>query len=237
MRALLVMVGLSLPAWAHPAADAPVSLADLEAGCRKGDGPACVELGFALEAKEPAKAVAVYRSACKKGVLAACSNLALMLRDARGAPKDLAEAAAVAKKACDGKNAPGCFHLGLVKDAANDFPGATKAYESACGLQVFQGCTNLGINLIKGVGVGADVKRGLELLETACAESVKKGVAYPSLRSCLVLGQLYEQGSKGVVANVDAAKRLYKVACYGGLEDACRRLGANAHGDGDGHGH
>jgi TPR repeat protein len=237
MRFCLVSVFLALSAMAQPAAEPALSLADLEKACAKGDSSACVDYGFNLEPKEPAKAVAVYRDACKKNVLAACSNLALMLRDARGAPKNLAEAAAVAKKACDGKNAPGCFHLGLVKDAANDFPAATKAYEAACGLQVFQGCTNFAINLIKGVGVTADPKRGLELLETACAESVKKGVQYPSLRSCLVLGQLYEQGTKGVVANADAAKRLYKVACYGGLEEACQRLGAGGHKDDDGHGH
>ncbi|MDX2010796.1 MAG: tetratricopeptide repeat protein [Myxococcaceae bacterium] len=237
MRFALLSLCLASSVLAQAPAEPTLSLADLEKGCRQGDTTACVDLGFNLEAKEPEKAVAVYRDACKKNVLAACSNLSLMLRDARGAPKNLAEAATLAKKACDGKNAPGCFHLGLVKDAANDFAGATKAYEASCRLQVFQGCTNFAINLIKGVGVAADPQRGLELLETACAESVKKGAQYPSLRSCLVLGQLYEQGTKGVVANLDAAKRLYKVACYGGLDEACKRLGAGGHQDGDGHGH
>jgi len=236
MRTTLLALSLALPALAQPAAEPTISLAELEKACAKGDGSACVDLGFNLEPKDAAKAVTVYRDACKKNVLAACSNLSLMLRDARGAPKDLVEAAAMAKKACDGKNAPGCFHLGLVKDAANDFAGATKAYEAACGLGVFQGCTNYAINLIKGVGGTTDVKRGLELLETSCSESVKKGVQYPSLRSCMVLGQLYEQGAKGVTANKDAAKRLFKVACYGGLEDACKRLGGGERSD-DGHGH
>ncbi len=222
-----------------PASAADLTLADLEKACAKGDGQSCVDYGFNLEQGDPAKAVAVYRAACNKNQLAACSNLALMLRDARGAKRDLDEAAKVAKKACDGNNAPGCLHLGLVKDAANDFPAASAAYEVACKKSIFQGCTNFAINLHKGVGVKRDGARAIKLLEQACGESVKKTTTWPSLRSCLVLGQLYEQGL-GVARNKDSAKRLYKLACLGGLDEGCDRLGrgpTNINDHDDGHGH
>lgn len=213
-----------------------VTLADLEKGCARGDAEACVDYGFNLETTDPEKAVAVYRTACTKGTLAACSNLALMLRDARGAPKNFDEAARVAKKACDGGNVPGCLHLALVKDAANDFAGATAAYEHACKLKVQSACTNLAVNLLKGAGIKRDEKRGVTLLEQSCGDSVKKGAPFPSLRSCMLLGQLYEQGGV-VTANRDAAKRLYTLACYGGLEEGCSRLGKGPRPADDGHGH
>lgn len=204
------------------AQSAAVTLADLERACERGDGSACVDVGYNLEPSDPAKAVAVYRSACAKNVLAACSNLALMLRDARGAPKNLVEAAQVAKKACDGGNAPGCLHLGLVKDAANDFSGATAAYDSACKAQVLAGCTNFAINQLKGVGTKPNVAGAAALLEKTCAESVKTSARNPSLRSCLLLGQLYEQG-RGLPHNTEAAKRLFRLACFSGLDEACAR--------------
>jgi TPR repeat protein len=238
MRSSMLAVLLAAAAVAQPAPPT-ITLADLEKACAKGDQTACVDYGFNLEGADPEKAVSVYRAACAKNTLPACSNLALLLRDARGAPKDLDEAAKVAKKACDGGNAPGCLHLGLVKDAANDFTGATAAYERACGLKVFHGCTNHAVNLLKGVGVKKDEKRAMAMLEKTCGESVKKGTQYPSLRACLVLGQLYEGGAL-VPKDKDAAKRLYKLACFGGLEEGCDRLGAgpknvNEHGDGHGH--
>lgn len=239
MRWFLMIGLLSLSVLAQPAPPPKITLADLEKACAKGDQVACVDYGFNLEGADPEKAVAVYRAACAKNTLPACSNLALMLRDARGAPKNLDEAAKVAKKACDGGNPPGCLHLALVKDAANDFTGANAAYEQACKVKVLHGCTNYAINVLKGVGVKRDEKRAMELLEKACGDSVKKGVVYPSLRACLVLGQIYEQGAL-VEKNKDAAKRLYKLACFGGLDEGCDRLGAgpknvNEHGDGHGH--
>jgi hypothetical protein len=221
MRFLLALV----PTLALAAEPPPITLADLEKACAKGDAPACVDYGFNLEQADPAKAVSVYRAGCAKNNLPACSNLALMLRDARGAAKNLDEAAAVAKKACDGGNAPGCLHLGLVKDSANDFSAANAAYDKACSLKIFQGCTNFAINLLKGVGAKEDTKRGLLLLEKTCGESVKKSTQFPSLRSCLVLGQVYDQGGSGTKQDKEAAKKLYRLACYGGVQEGCDKLG------------
>jgi TPR repeat protein len=240
MRSSLLFVILALPALAaEPPPEPTITLADLERACAKGDQVACVDYGYNLEPQAPDKAVAVYRAACAKNTLAACSNLALMLRDARGAAKNLDEAAKVAKKACDGGNAPGCLHLALVKDAANDFPGATAAYERACKVEVLQGCTNFAINLIKGVGVAKDEARGVALLEKSCEGSLKRGAPWPSLRACLVLGQLYEQGGT-VTKDKEAAKKLYRLACFSGSQEGCERLGAgpkNVNDHGDGHGH
>lgn len=191
MRVMLLLPLVAFGALAQPAAPAPptVTLEDLARACAKGDLVSCTDYGFNLEAPDPEKAVTVYRAACAKDALPACSNLALMLRDARGAPKNLVEAAKVAKKACDGGNAPGCLHLALVKDAANDFEAASAAYEHACTLKVLPACTNYAINVLKGVGVKKDEKRALTLLEKSCGDSVKKGAAFPSLRACVVLGR------------------------------------------------
>lgn len=240
MRSLTLLLTLVLPARALTAEPPAITLADLEKACAKGDASACVDYGYNLEPSEPAKAVAVYRAACAKNTLPACSNLALMLRDARGAAKNLDEAAAVAKKACDGGNAPGCLHLALVKDAANDFAAANSAYDRACTLKVFQGCTNFAINLLKGIGVKEDAKRGLTLLEKTCGESIKKGTQYPSIRSCLVLGQVFELGGSGTKQDKEAAKKLYRLACYGGVQEGCDKLGTgpkNVNDHDDGHGH
>ncbi|MBE2253894.1 MAG: sel1 repeat family protein [Myxococcus sp.] len=239
MRVMLLLPLVAFGALAQPAAPAPptITLEDLARACAKGDLVSCTDYGFNLEAPDPEKAVTVYRAACAKDALPACSNLALMLRDARGAPKNLVEAAKVAKKACDGGNAPGCLHLALVKDAANDFEAASAAYEHACTLKVLPACTNYAINVLKGVGVKKDEKRALTLLEKSCGDSVKKGAAFPSLRACVVLGQLYDQGAL-VPKNQEAARRLYKLACFGGLEEGCARLGAgpkNANDDGHNH--
>lgn len=211
-----------------------VTLADLQKACAKGDQLSCVDYAFNLESADPAKAVTVYRAACAKNAFAACSNLALMLRDARGAPKNYDEAAKVAKKACDGGNLPGCLHFALVKDAANDLPGATAAYEVACAKKVYPACTNLAINLLRGAGTKKNEKRALEVLESACQDSLKKGIEFASLRACFVLGQLYEGGG-GVTPNKEAAKKLYSAACFSGLDEACEQLGGGHQGDGHGH--
>jgi uncharacterized protein len=240
MRLLLLLIPtFTTVAFAQttPPTAPTVTLADLAKACTKGDLTSCTDYGFNLENADPEKAVAVYRSACAKDALPACSNLALMLRDARGAAKNLVEAEKVAKKACEGGNAPGCLHLGLVKDSNNDFIGATAAYENACKLKVLPACTNHAINVLKGIGVKKDEKRAMELLEKSCGESVKKGAPYPSLHACMVLGQIYDQGVL-VAANKEAAKRLYKLACFGGLEAGCERLGMGPKNkNDDGHNH
>ncbi len=232
MRVLLFLV----PALSLAAEPPAVTLADLEKACAAGDAAGCVDYGFNLEASDPAKAVSVYRAACAKDNFPACSNLALMLRDARGAPKSYEEATAVAKKACEGKNAPGCLHWGLVREAAGDFAQANVAYEKACALKVFPACTNVATNLVKGVGGKSDPKRGADLLEKTCGESVKKGTPYPSLRACVTLGQLLEQGLVGK-SDVEAAKKLYRLACYGGLEEGCERISTGPRNVNEAHGH
>ena len=114
--------------------------------CEGGEGAACAELG------------------CTKGVLSACSNLSSLVFSGQGGlAADEARALELARKACDGGFAGGCFNQAFVlaegSKAVRDEVAAAKTYERACKAGHRGGCRNFGLHLMTGRGVAADEKR------------------------------------------------------------------------------
>src|ERR1051325_7739803 len=86
--------------------------AQAPADCRGGTAENCLALGDKYRdgvdvAKDPARAAALYQTACDAGVLAACNRLGALYER-----QDAARAVALYKKACEGGDSYGCVNLG-----------------------------------------------------------------------------------------------------------------------------
>jgi TPR repeat protein len=90
-----------------------------------------------------------------------------------------------------------------------------RMFFAACSCGDAMGCHDLGVVLLKGVGVQQNPRRAAAAFETACT-------LVPV--SCLHLGQMHEKGS-GVAKDLARAASLYERACDGGNVAACDALG------------
>ena len=90
-----------------------------------------------------------------------------------------------------------------------------RMFFSACSCGDAQGCHNLGVVLLKGIGVEPNPRRAAEAFNLAC-----ELVAV----SCLQIGQMHEKGI-GVEKDPGRALTLYDRACVAGNHLACNALG------------
>ena len=86
--------------------------AQAAADCDGGTTEHCLVLGDKYRdgvdvAKDPARAAALYQTACDAGVLAACNRLGALYER-----QDAARAVALYRKACEGGDSYGCVNLG-----------------------------------------------------------------------------------------------------------------------------
>ena len=128
------------------------------------------------------------------------------------------------------------FDLGLKAYDSGDYPKAYQTWTSIEDVDL-AALRNVAVMLRTGKGVAQNPQRALELMERAAeaglptaqadlADMLIKGEAGPpDPKAAFELGKLYEAGT-GVEKNIEAARRLYRIAAAAGVADAAQRLAA-----------
>ena len=159
--------------------------------------------------------------ACDAGRLDACDDLGTAARDGLTGARDLARAATLFKKACDGSVVSACMNLagGITGDRARasdaTWQEPSSSIEQACNGGHLGACVGLGVRNMQGQGTKKDAKRANELFEQVCRRRSPMG--------CFYLAISHRQG-QGVRDDRKAA-RLFKQACDVGAGPACTSLG------------
>lgn len=160
---------------------------------------------------------AFYRRSCNMDYAWGCYNLGTSYRDGDGLKKDMDNAIELFAIACDAGNGDACNQLGnsYFNQASNGsikINAANKAYEKACNLEYFWGCSNLAKSYRDGKGFTQNLTTSEELFQKACNGEIAK--------ACQYLGTLYEDGT---YFEVDTKKYQHyqSKACDLGLKDAC----------------
>ena len=110
---------------------------------------------------------------------------------------------------CKEKHEPkACYAAALEADDHGDLVLGAKLYLVACNGGVLAGCTNLGVDYLRGMGVAKDAAKGIALYKKAC-----------TMRStpprCANLGTIYQDG-KSAPQDLKKANALYEKACANG---------------------
>jgi hypothetical protein len=123
--------------------------------------------------------VAGWKEVCDEGGGRGCTLLGAAYEKGEDVPKDVARAAALYQRGCDGKglgdgaDALGCFNLGLLyaqgAGVPKDVARAAALYKQSCDGQNALGCFNLGLMYQEGVGVlNKDATLAASFLGIAC---------------------------------------------------------------------
>jgi uncharacterized protein len=191
--------------------------------CHKNDPDGCYRLAYTYQMgigvpKDSLKATTIYRQSadlrrngCEKGKNKKgfdrhdfhwdCFFLADLYKEGLGVPKDLDEATALYKQACDGGNGP--------KKACNL---ALTSYEQECEKDKSSSCLLLGRWYRQGYLFSKDISRAIIFYEKAC--SGKEGNA------CYNLGILYKHG-KGDLNKPELGKSYLEKPCQYGFNPGC----------------
>lgn len=143
------------------------------------------------------------------------------------------------KAACDQGDARACTQAGQHYETGlgveRDFETAAAYYRRGCDAGDFYGCTRLGELYAIGRGLVKDIDEAKKLFKKACENEIKLGCdnwalidldrataqcAKNDAIACFALGLRYLRG-EGVQLDRVEAKRLFKVACDGGLQIGC----------------
>ncbi len=196
----------------------------------------------------PATAVTEMQRACDNGNCEACGHLAELYRKGDGVPRDDAQAARLAERACgaqgsqrpgvlgtigenpaflqrtcDGGDATSCRKLASLYEDGRGVPKnlgrAAQLYERACAGGKGLGCFRLGLMYDLGTAFPRDLGKAARLYQQACDLDDQFG--------CLNLGGFYEQG-RSVPRDPARAAQLYQKACDLGNAMGCQKRGAEA---------
>jgi len=129
---------------------------------QSGEGGVPVDLKGAMQ---------LFSKACSQGSFRACHGVGMALLEGRGVAKQAAEAAPYLHYACDYKFAPACDALAGLLDsgqAGTNLAEAVRLSQFSCEQGVASGCLRLSNYYERGLGVGRDAGRALELRERAC---------------------------------------------------------------------
>lgn len=125
-----------------------------------------------------------------------CNQLAILVRDAKGGPKDVHRAAEL-------------FEIACKPNPDNE----------AAGPQVPSACVDLAFALYDGDGIREDPERAVELLGTACRSEPK------SHRACTWLAKAYVEGKGVQKKDVKQGEELYLESCAAQHAEACVEAG------------
>ncbi len=125
------------------------ALANKDETCPGGTVKGCFDAAMEAERKgEPARAVELNTRVCDAGVARACTQLATLVWQGRGASADPARAYSLYMRACEGGDAAGCFSAGICHRtgacAEKNDAEATKLLRRACDGGDTRACANLG---------------------------------------------------------------------------------------------
>lgn len=169
---------------------------------------------------DDARALELFRVACKGGHAAACVDVGYHVEMGRGTAVDLPNAAAYYQRGCDGGNQIGCANLAYMfenaRGVAQDLALARELYRGACNGGNGRGCTSLGYMLENGSGVAVDLVRAAQLYKQGCDGANMTGCAnYAYMLS----------NARGVAQDDAAAFGYYKKACDGEEARGCTDMG------------
>jgi len=201
----------SMPAWREAARPSRLWMA---AGVGLGV-LGCVALG-----------AAAFQRLSQSGADAACgsardcnAHAAALTQTADASSEQLALAARLFQRACDGGLAAACNNLGLAHQAGQgvpaDYERARTAFQRACSAGFAEGCSNEGVLHEHGLGVPVNLGDARRLYFQACRRGSALG--------CSNLGALYAEG-RGVVADDSEAARFFAEACSRGSDVGCANL-------------
>ncbi len=174
-------------------------------------------------AKDPAEwDRKLFDDACKLDYHEACVERGYALR--LGDSADVFHAQKLGENACAHDVATGCNLAGLIAyGVAGDLKQAESFYARGCAMGNLEACANQGALLVQCTRGGpCDMKRGKELLQTACAQKVDF--------ACRELASILRRGN---AADKAAAAALVERSCELGNAEACYEaaLGARARPD------
>lgn len=201
--------------------DVPLARAHLFAGCRKGSGAACTDLGYLFEkgkliAKDARMAAQLYFRGCELGYAKGCTNTGYMYEKGKGVRQDPVRAVSYYEKGCNMGNARGCTNLGyMVRNGVGvtqDDARARELYRRACEGGNAGGCTNLGYLHQTGQGARQDLALAVRLYRRGCDGGSGIG--------CGNLGSMYEYG-QGVGRSAAQAMKYYRKGCEAGNRQSC----------------
>ncbi len=145
-----------------------------------------------------------------------------MYMEGNGLKQDDAAAASLLRKACERRDATGCFNFAFMlengRGIAADVPRALGGYEQACKGDMVLACSKLGVMLVNQLDDldpsrrSDTAARAVRLLERGCSG----GVAM----ACANQAWMFESGSAGE-QNLSRAAQLYTRACDGGAWFGC----------------
>ncbi len=129
--------------------------------------------------------------------------------------KNYSDAIKLFRKGCNKGDAGGCLILGLMyaqgDGVQTDLQEAALLFQKACDGEDGAGCESLGHMHINGFGMKKDYKTAWKFYKMACS--------YGNAKGCYKSGLLYQVNKYS-----KDAKQLFRKACNGGYQDACREL-------------
>ncbi len=209
------------------ACDALDPVGTMEARCAsvEPDLDACYELGqqaLALIRPDVTRARAMFSKGCQTHHARSCNDLAEMVDDAKGGPRDAKRAAELYDIACRQNISSACVHLGVAVYAGDGLKAnparAVELFKNTCVGDTVnaEACSALGLAYSEGKGVEAvDVERAERLQRKACEAE------YPL--ACSRVGDLYLARTERREEDVLTAVEFYEKACrldahYGCIE-------------------
>lgn len=180
--------------------------------------------GTADVSQDQVKAAALFRGACDANDAGGCHGLADATYKGEGVTKNLSDAAALYKRACElGAVGDSCFNYGLMREKGMgvdaDTTEAIDYYRKACQRKSASGCTNLAIGYAQGDGLPQDK----ELATSFFSEGCKSG----DVIACNNLAYVTRTG-EGVPKDSKKAAALYRASCDKGDGAGCLGLGQMA---------
>lgn len=145
-------------------------------GCSQGHAPSCMRSAeLALTEDNAAAASELLAEACRAGDGGGCAQLALMLRDGKGVPQDLTQAAAFYQRGCELGSAKGCSGWGSLLMRGQGVPQslaqALTLFSKACstgGEDSAEGCAHLGYLYESGQGTEKNLIRAEAAYRAGC---------------------------------------------------------------------
>ena len=196
------------------------ALPHFERTCAADLAIGCADLGFLLATgagvpRDPERGFQLTEAGCQLGYAPACGEAASMMVSGYGTPKDEARAFNYMKSACLQKDAASCAKAGAMVESGigtpQDLEAATGLYSRACEAKDASGCMRL-----------AQLHNGTQEFDKALVAATK-GCDLGEGLACASAAMAHLRG-RGVAANEQTARALFRRACDTGYPDGCKAL-------------
>ena len=189
-----------------------------KAECEKGSAESCNNYAEVLEGEDDPKAtknaVPFFKKSCDMEFAPACAAYAVDVQPddtTKRYRKKWEDALAYAKKGCEMGSGNSCMLMGTYLEGPYDFPDfenpteSTNAYLRGCNLGETLSCASAASAYRRGIGVPADTKKGLAILDRACRAHVEL--------ACGEEAEVLFEGEDGTPKDLPRALGLAKANC------------------------